>query len=236
MTVGGELRGAVGPRARIVRSLDERGLLMAGQARLVARRLCVVASPVSAFRETSPANVVAFGPGGLLWALPLDFRRLVLVRTTRPGAQVFDAFWTLVERSLGAADGPAAVWFSRTGVGDDPQDEARRAGAGGEWIEYRGARPWVELAMVGGLRLLAPCNRPSDGAGPEPDRPYRVRVDAAVVQPAPGARALQARDSMVELSHFALLDPAVEGWTPEGRIEAGAAAALRQQFRRWAVG
>jgi hypothetical protein len=227
----------VDPRRRIVRLLDERGLRMAARARDVDRRLCLVVNPASAFRETTPANVVAFSGSRILWALPLDFGRLELVATTRPAGQVFDAFWTLVERSLSAPPvGPAAVWFSPTGVGDQPDDCALGDAASGPWLEYRGARPWVELGTVGSLRLLAPANKPNDGTGVEPDRSYRVRVPAAALWPAPDARALQRLDSMIELSHFAMLDPAVEGWTSEGLVEAGAQAVLRAQFLRWAAG
>ncbi|MHB8960821.1 MAG: hypothetical protein ACYDAN_14510 [Candidatus Limnocylindrales bacterium] len=227
----------IDPRRRIVRFLDERDLLMAAHARLADRRLCLAVNPASAFREMSPANVIAFDGGRILWALPLDFGRLALVPTTRPAAQVFDAFWTLVERSLGGPpEGPATVWFSPTGVGDQPERHALGDVASGPWVEYRGARPWVELGTVGGLRLLVPSNKPNDSASSEPDRAYRMRVLAAAVQPAANTRALQRRDSMIELSHFAILDPGVEGWTREGLIEAGALADLRLQFLRWAAG
>jgi hypothetical protein len=227
----------VDPRRRIVRSLDERDLLMAARAREADRRLCLAVNPASAFRETSPANVVALGGSRVLWALPLDFGRLGLVPTTRPAAQVFDAFWTLVERSLGGApDRLGTIWFSPTGVGDRPDDGALRDAASTPWVEYRGARPWVELGAIGGLPLLVPSNKPNDSAGTEPDRVYRVRVLGTDLQPAPNARALQRRDSMIELSHFAILDPAVEGWTREGLVDAGALAALRRRFLRWGAG
>jgi hypothetical protein len=229
----------VDPRRRVVRFLDERDLLMAAHARLADRRLCLAVNPASAFREESPANVVAFGGSGILWALPLDFGRLELVSTTRPAALVFDAFWTLVERALGGpaeGPGPATVWFSPTGVGDQPERGALGDAASGPWLEYRGARPWIELGTIAGQHLLVPSNRPNDSTGTEPDRAYRVRVLAAALQPAHDARALQQRDSMIELSHFAILDPAVEGWTREGHLQGAALAVLRRQFLRWAAG
>lgn len=228
---------ALDPRARIVRSLDERGLQMAATARAADRQLCLAVNPVSAFRETSPANTVAFGGSRILWALPVDFRRLNLVPTTRPAALVYDAFWTLVERSLGGpADGPATVWFNSAGVGDQPDGSSARDAASGPWLEYRGARPWIELGAIGRLRLLVPSNKPNDRVGTEPDRAYRVRVLAAAVHPRPDAHALRRRDSMIELSHFAILDPDVEGWVSDGLVAADAQAVLRRQFLRWATG
>lgn len=217
--------------------MDERGLQLAATARAAGRQLCLVVNPVSAFRETSPANIVAFGGRRILWALPVDFRRLSLVPTTRPAALVYDAFWTLVERSLGGpGDGPATVWFNPAGVGDQPDGSSPRDAASSPWLEYRGARPWVELGGIGGLHLLVPSNKPNDSAGTEPDRAYRVRVPAAAVQPRLDAHALRRRDSMIELSHFAILDPDVEGLVRDGLVAADAQAVLRLQFLRWAAG
>jgi hypothetical protein len=38
---------------------------------------------------------------------------------------------------------------------------------------------------------------------------------------------------MVEISHFAILDPAAEGWTVEGDIAPAALTRLRSQIWAW---
>ena len=218
---------------RVVEGLDDTDLHMARVARQDDASVYALVNPETALRPTNPANVAAFTRRGLLWVLPLDFGRLRLAATTPAVSTVVGAFWKLVDRLLVPSADPGPVWFNPEGVGDRPYFGRATEDDDRAWVEYRGARPWIEILTVHGLRLVVPTNKPRDGLELEADRPYRVRVSGARAQPG-AAVALDRRDSMVDLPHFAVLDPRREGWTLEGEIDPSGLSRLRAQFAWWA--
>lgn len=216
--------------ARRVVAFNDSNLALGHPTRLRAApaQTLVVVNPSGAMRNTNPANLACVLGSQVAWALPVDFRRLTLASSGVSDVQAFVDFWGQCDVAL-SAGGPGQIWASTGDVGHPPT----ALGAVQGWIEYRGARPWVAVCALGSGQLVMPMNTPSDGQSLEPNLRFRVRVPGIAITTVPGPRILQARDGMVEIAHFAVLDPAAEGWTVDGSVTAGAMQQLRSQVIAW---
>ena len=169
-------------------------------------------------------NVAAVAKSEMQWMLPLDLRRLRLMRTTVEHEGQFAEIWRRIDEALvSPVEGRGRFWFCASPVG------AAIPGHG-QWVEYWKARPWLEVARLArDLVLVAPCTA-SWIAG----RGSRLQCGVRGTEILPTAHEkLQAVDQRIELAHVAALDPLGEGWEPTGYVEAAALSRVRRAMQDW---
>lgn len=142
----------VHPGWRIVTGFDRRSLYFGSASVSIAKtRTMTLLNPTGALRPTNPMNLAGFDKTGrLIWALPVDGRRLETAKQTAKDSLLFKAAWSVLDTVLKApTKGPGRIFGVTYSVGDPVEIGYHR------WVEYRGPRPWLELAPIRAHLVIA---------------------------------------------------------------------------------
>lgn len=222
---------ALSRNLRHVVAFNEVGLCLACQVRAQeCPSIMLLLNPTGAMRSESPMNVAALSDtGALLWALPLDCRRLSLEPTTRVVATEFEGIWQLIDEGLEAEPREGRIWLVRPPVGEPPDPRCTQ-----DWLEYDGGpgsdiharRPWLEIAHVDDLTLVAPL------CGHGAEKRWRAPIKGEWI--GKETPSLRCEDGFVDIAHFALLDPERERWpSPQSSLSAEGVESVRSHVWNW---
>lgn len=203
--------------------INQGNLYLGTEARSQTPHRLLAVNPVGAYRSLSqpanPINVLALTESGdILWAMPLDRRRLSFSETLDEDKAAFHNFWDTFSTLMQLpATGPATFWEPRCAVGVQPESLPNLGDQ--TWVEYKGRKPWVTLGEWPGSNLQVVCPVSTQNQR-RPD--FQAPYDAAMVTIYPErAQDLQPEQGWVEKVHFAILDPVAEGWPKVGQLAPG---------------
>lgn len=177
-------------------------------------------NPTDAMNRRSPANVAALDANGTLcWVIPLDWSRIVLgpFPTDSAGEMIFAMIWQDLRAAVATSSSDESpIWGTGRPVGDAGVEL-------GATSTRPDGHPWLTLGVLSsGLQVLcALSNRASS------QKRYQAWFDRSALLSTRGellrekSGVLNPADGAAELSHFAVLDPAAEGWEILGAMAHG---------------
>jgi len=192
----------------------------------------IVLNPTGVLRQTNPANLASVDDSGKpLWVLPVSFQRVALAATDPATEGRFNAAWAMLDEALcSVLSGNipcqnAQIWAPGYSVGSLGVELRKQPDLD------RHGHPWVALLRLPDtqLQLLCPLSDRESRRGSLgryqasfEGRDLLAGQGSPVTGPVTMVNdALQPKAGVVELNHFAVLDPEREGWTRMDAFMAG---------------